>query len=74
MQFTKNDWRNRNKIKVAGGTSWLTLPVGACSDQLIRDVVLSDRRWAAKDWKSLVQYYSRDHTFSVIDHSSNMYF
>lgn len=59
VQYTKNDWRNRNKIKVAGGTSWLTLPVGACSDQLIRDVVLSDRRWAAKHWKSLVQYYSR---------------
>ena len=59
VQYTKNDWRNRNKIKVAGGTSWLTIPVSACSDQLICDVGLSDRRWAGKHWKSFVQYYSR---------------
>ena len=59
VQYTKNDWRNRNKIKVAGGTSWLTIPVSACSDELICNVRLSDRRWAGKHWKSFVQYYSR---------------
>ena len=59
VQYTKNDWRNRNKIKVAGGTSWLTIPVSACSGELIGDVGLSDRRWAGKHWKSFVQYYSR---------------
>jgi hypothetical protein len=26
-QFTKNDWRNRNKIKTHNGIKWLTLPV-----------------------------------------------
>lgn len=25
--YTKNDWRNRNKIKTANGTTWLTIPV-----------------------------------------------
>ena len=28
MQFTKNDWRNRNQIKTPQGVQWLTVPVG----------------------------------------------
>ena len=27
MQYTKNDWRNRNRIKSINGTNWLTIPV-----------------------------------------------
>ena len=27
VQYTKNDWRNRNKIKTQHGPSWLTVPV-----------------------------------------------
>ena len=27
MQFTKRDWRNRNKIKTPSGLQWLTIPV-----------------------------------------------
>ena len=27
VQYTKNDWRNRNKIKTANGLVWLTIPV-----------------------------------------------
>ena len=26
-QYTKNDWRNRNRIKTANGPTWLTIPV-----------------------------------------------
>ena len=26
MQYTKNDWRNRNKIKTQSGLIWLTIP------------------------------------------------
>jgi len=59
VQFTKNDWRNRNKIKVPGGTSWLSIPVGSGIDRLICDVELPDRRWAVKHWRSLQQYYSK---------------
>lgn len=28
VQYTKNDWRNRNKVKISTGTNWLTVPVG----------------------------------------------
>jgi hypothetical protein len=27
LQFTKGDWRNRNKIKTPNGTRWITVPV-----------------------------------------------
>ena len=27
MQYTRRDWRNRNKIKTFGGVKWLTIPV-----------------------------------------------
>ena len=26
IQFTKGDWRNRNKIKTPKGTEWITVP------------------------------------------------
>ena len=31
VQYTKNDWRNRNRIKTPQGPPWLTVPVGAAS-------------------------------------------
>ena len=27
MQYTRRDWRNRNKIKTTSGLIWLTVPV-----------------------------------------------
>jgi hypothetical protein len=59
VQFTKNDWRNRNLVKTQSGTAWITVPVGRDLHRLIRDVTLPDRSWAAKHWKTLGQYYSR---------------
>ena len=45
MQFTKNDWRNRNKIKTPKGTEWITVPVGQDIRRRIRDVEIRDDRW-----------------------------
>jgi hypothetical protein len=58
-QYTKNDWRNRNRIKAAGGAQWLTIPVGESQDRLICEVELNDDRWQQKHWSSLRQNYSR---------------
>lgn len=63
VQFTKNDWRNRNRIKTEAGASWLTIPVGDKIDRLICEVDIHDQRWAAKHWKSLKQYYSKSPFF-----------
>lgn len=59
MQFTKNDWRNRNKIKTPQGPQWLSVPVGQAINRRIRDVEIKDPAWQAKHWKTLATNYAR---------------
>ncbi len=61
VQYTKDDWRNRNKIKTASGeTIWLTIPVShKSSDQLIEETCVVDHRWKRKHWKTLSVNYAR---------------
>mgnify|MGYP000340695346 CR=1 FL=1 len=48
VQFTKNDWRNRNRIKTARGVEWLSIPVGQDIRRSISEVQLSDPSWQEK--------------------------
>lgn len=57
VQFTKNDWRNRNRIKSPAGMQWLTVPVGTDLNRLIGDVAIPERRWQSRHWKTLRQCY-----------------
>jgi hypothetical protein len=57
-QYTKNDWRNRNRIKTSRGLAWLTIPVFHRFGQLIQDTVVSDAGWGQRHWGSLLQNYS----------------
>lgn len=66
MQFTKNDWRNRNKIKTPKGLEWLSIPVGQNISRRIRDVGIQDSRWQKKHWKALVSNYARSTHFDEI--------
>ncbi len=59
VQYTKNDWRNRNRIKTANGLQWLTIPVGPQNDKLIHEIELQDQRWTKKHWSALCQAYAR---------------
>jgi hypothetical protein len=58
-QFTKNDWRNRNKIKTPRGTAWLTIPVHHSLGQLIEQTVVSEPNWARKHWAALIEAYAK---------------
>jgi len=58
VQYTKNDWRNRNRIKTTNGVQWLTVPTGSDIDRRICDVRLTNARWPQKHWKTLQQAYS----------------
>src|SRR5437899_10948729 len=40
VQFTKNDWRNRNKVKTPTGVQWRTMPVGDALNRRIGDETL----------------------------------
>jgi WbqC-like protein family len=68
VQYTKNDWRNRNIIKTPGGTLWLTIPVRHSGrfGQSISETRVSDRSWARKHWQSFVTYYSKAGHFGTV--------
>jgi len=59
VQFTKNDWRNRNRIKTHQGLHWLTVPVGARIHRLVCEVELHDARWQAQHWRTIRESYGR---------------
>jgi len=61
VQFTKNDWRNRNIIVTRQGPAWLTISArtGARFGQPIRETQVSDTRWAEKHWRTIAQAYAR---------------
>lgn len=59
VQYTKGDWRNRNRIKTQQGSSWLTIPTGTNINNLIHQITLPSKRWQKKHWKTIVQNYSR---------------
>lgn len=59
VQYTKNDWRNRNIIKTASGVQWITIPVRSKFGQKIKDTLICGDEWRELHWKSLLQNYRR---------------
>lgn len=61
VQFTKNDWRNRNRIKTANGTRWLTIPVITSGrfGQTIKETRIASSGWASKHWRTLSLSYAK---------------
>ncbi|QNM87389.1 WbqC family protein [Aliarcobacter cryaerophilus] len=60
VQYTKNDWRNRNKIKTPQGIQWLTIPVRQENlEQKIKDTKITDKKWNIKHWRTISQNYSK---------------
>jgi len=61
VQYTRRDWRNRNRIKTAHGLAWLSIPVQATGNYLapIREIEVSDPEWAARHWKTIAGAYGK---------------
>ena len=64
-QFTRRDWRNRNKIKTAQGVQWLTIPVDVKGKyfQKINETKISDKNWSTKHWQQIKHNYSKAKNF-----------
>jgi hypothetical protein len=67
VQYTRRDWRNRNRIKTADGTQWLTVPVQVRGKytQPIREVRVSEPGWGANHWARLRHAYARAPHFAA---------
>ena len=60
-QYTRRDWRNRNRIKTPHGAQWMTIPVLVKGryHQRINETVVSDGSWARDHWDRLSHSYGR---------------
>lgn len=61
VQYQKNGFINRNKIKTAQGWQWITVPVKERSSfKKINEVVINDQiNWGKSQLKSLIYNYKR---------------
>ncbi|MFQ5706410.1 MAG: WbqC family protein [bacterium] len=66
VQFKKNEWQNRNRIKTAQGWQWLTVPVHHRFGQKINETrICYGSPWHAKHLKSLETNYRRSPYFEA---------
>lgn len=68
LQYTKNDWRNRNKIKTKTGLVWLTVPVKYNkTSQLISETAIDySQQWAKKHMNMIRENYQKAPYFKEI--------
>lgn len=62
VQYDKNGWRNRNRIKTAQGWQWLTVPVLLKGQHtpIIKDIRIHNSvPWSSKHMEAIRQNYSK---------------
>ena len=75
VQYKKNEWQNRNRIKTAQGVQWLTVPVTYSFPASIVDVQVNQQvTWSRKQWQALTTNYSKaNHWSAMYDRLSTFY-
>jgi hypothetical protein len=68
VQYTRRDWRNRNRIKTASGTRWLTIPVQVSGryEQRIDETRIADPGWRRSHWSAIEQAYRDAPCFDAV--------
>ncbi len=62
VQYEKNSFTNRNKIRTANGWTWLTVPVrtgGQFGNLSIASLGVAEDAWRRKHWDTLRQNYAK---------------
>ena len=60
VQYKKNEWQNRNRIKTAQDWQWLTVPVRYRFPEKINEVQINNTtNWSKKHLQALITNYSR---------------
>lgn len=60
IQFNKNGWQNRNKIKTPQGAALVTVPILNKFQQLISEVQIdTNQLWAKKHWRTIELNYRK---------------
>ncbi|HEU5016968.1 MAG TPA: WbqC family protein, partial [Pseudolabrys sp.] len=68
VQYTRRDWRNRNRIKTPTGSAWITIPVEVKGKyhQAIDETYIADPAWAANHIRALELNYQRAAAFDDV--------
>jgi len=67
VQFKKNEWQNRNRIKTDKGWMWLTVPVIHKFGQKINEVQINNKdNWRKKHINTFYTYYRKAPYFNEI--------
>ena len=66
MQYTRRDWRNRNKINTPQGLKLLSIAVDVKGKyhQKINETKISEPDWGQKHWQTIKQFYGKAPYFS----------
>lgn len=60
VQYTKRDWRNRNKIQINGNEIWLTIPIKKHAfDSKICDIEVVNHNWIDRHMKTIQMAYPK---------------
>jgi len=63
VQFEKNSFTNRNKVRTANGSAWLTVPVktsGRFGELAINSLEIDNKSdWRRKHWQTVQQSYAK---------------
>ena len=60
IQFNKNGWQNRNKIKTAQGAALLTVPILQKFQQPLSEVQIDNKQpWQRKHWRTIEPHYQK---------------
>jgi hypothetical protein len=70
VQYTKQDWRNRNRIKAPNGPIWLTIPVHSLgrisARRRIDEIRVADPAWCDTHLKVISRCYNRAPYFDEV--------
>ncbi|SIQ96359.1 WbqC family protein [Marinobacterium stanieri] len=76
VQYTRRDWRNRNKVKTSTGVKWLTIPVDVKGKYLqkINETQVSDPLWNIRHWEEIKRLYGKTPYFSLYAEQFEMFY
>ncbi len=68
VQFKKNEWQNRNRIKTVQGIQWITVPVLYHFPQLIQEVEINNReKWQHKQRQTILSNYRKAPFWAMLE-------
>jgi len=75
VQFTKQDWRTRNRIGTNNGNLWLSVPIQRqkLKTNIVDIKICNEINWKKKHYKSFCQYYSKSKYFNEYKYLLDFY-